>query len=896
MKKREILIPVILTDILSSIVYLLFQLFPYGELTLAWCDARQQVVPLLLDLKDMLCGEQSVFLNLQNAGGMDMWGVLFFFVTSPLHLLTAFVPDEGMFGFFNILVVMKLMLCAASAYWFFRKKFSELGVGLASALALMYAFCGFNMMFYQNVIWLDTAYLFPVLLMGLDRLLREGKPGLYIGVLCAELFVNYYMSYMVVLFLLIGSGLYLCMCCSRAERRRGALLFILSSAVAACLTACIWLPCLGAYLESARGSNLLQNLKRSRVLPSLVTTIPLLFCTGIFVPSLVFFPYQRMKKRPELTWILIMAILMILPLCLEPINKIWHTGSYQCFPARYGYITSFLMLMTAACSLAEILRSKAAQPAPESVQDSTRTGVRMMAASVICVACVALLAAFLLPYMQEEKETMNAYTTGLWGDAESFRTLGYAAAAVSAVYLIVLALGRLGWLHKGALAAALLGVLLVESVFNGGVYMGYPAADQSGYNDILDLGQHLQEQGFYRVKTQRREVEANWMGAAGLPTLSHYTSLTGEDYLFSMKKLGYSAYWMEADSQGGTQFTDALLSNLYTVKRIPEVAAGDTVVYQNTRYALIQNPYRLPSALISDVSWPAVSQMGTGDRFEAQNHLYQSLMGTQDNLFVRYDPAEWKNLTYENGKIALAEGEKIGMITYYIHVEGRKTLYFDCFGGRYTTRLSEAENGACTVMVNNRLLESDYPAKKINGILELGTFEDEEVKIEIGISKNISPASFGVAGLAEETMQNLEKEARGTELEIQGSTVRAYVQNGRAGQTILIPLAYHKGYEARINGEKAQVNEALSGFMSVTLVSGENRIELTYHTPGLRLGLGISVFGLCAAGLLLWKRRRVAAYKGRCYKIAGVLPYLWLVGMIAVIYIMPMVVARGGWK
>ena len=113
---------------------------------------------------------------------------------------------------------------------------------------------------------------------------------------------------------------------------------------------------------------------------------------------------------------------------------------------------------------------------------------------------------------------------------------------------------------------------------------------------------------------------------------------------------------------------------------------------------------------------------------------------------------------------------------------------------------------------------------------------------------------------------------------------------------MLIPLAYHKGYEVRINGEKAQVNEALSGFMSVTLVSGENRIELTYHTPGLRQGLGISVFGLCAAGLLLWKRKRITAYKGRCCKIAGALPYLWLLGMIAVIYIMPMLVARGGWK
>ena len=70
MKKREILIPVLMTGILSSIIYLYFGLFPYGELTLAWCDARQQVVPLLMDLKDMISGEQSIFLNLQNAGGI----------------------------------------------------------------------------------------------------------------------------------------------------------------------------------------------------------------------------------------------------------------------------------------------------------------------------------------------------------------------------------------------------------------------------------------------------------------------------------------------------------------------------------------------------------------------------------------------------------------------------------------------------------------------------------------------------------------------------------------------------------------------------------------------------------------------------------------------------------
>ena len=45
------------------VVLLLFGicgLYPLGEKTLAWCDMRQQVAPLLLDLKNILKGEDSI--------------------------------------------------------------------------------------------------------------------------------------------------------------------------------------------------------------------------------------------------------------------------------------------------------------------------------------------------------------------------------------------------------------------------------------------------------------------------------------------------------------------------------------------------------------------------------------------------------------------------------------------------------------------------------------------------------------------------------------------------------------------------------------------------------------------------------------------------------------------
>ena len=894
------MIPVLMTCILSSIIYLYFGLFPYGELTLAWCDARQQVVPLLMDLKDMISGEQSIFLNLQNAGGMDLWGVLFFFVASPLHLLVALVSKENMFDLFNILVMLKMMLAAGTAFLYFRRRFSRLGAGLTSVLASMYAFSGFCLMFYQNVIWLDTAYLFPLLLYGLDRLFQEQKPGLYIGVLCAELFVNYYLCYMVVIFLLLYSGLYLTMCCSRGERRRGVVLFILSSAGAALLTAVIWLPCLLQFFTSARGTNLLDSLRSSPWFPSLETTVPLLFCTGIFLPAIFFFPYKKMGKQPELPFLLIMSLLLTLPLVLEPINRIWHTGSYQCFPARYGYMTVCFLLMVSGAAMEDILerRRKKEDPEEDRFLRAEREGKRAVAASLICVGCVILLAAFLIPYLETHREVLEAYTSSLWGDEESFAALFVAFLPTAVGYGLCLLTGRLGWLSRQGLAVALGAVFAVEAFFCGGVYMGYPASDQSGYEDVLDLGENLNASGFYRVKTKGREIEANWMGAAGLPTLSHYTSLTGEDYLFTLKKLGYSSYWMEADSQGGTAFTDALLSNRYAVVYENEIEADDTVVYANETYAVIESGWKLPSGLIADASIQELAQVSSGDRFEAQNEIYQKLSGTEEELFVRYEPTSTRNLTYTASEagisLQLEEGSRVGMLTYEIYVEGRQTLYFDCFGGRYTTHLSEAEHDSCMIMVNHRVHTGSYPVKKENGILELGTFEDETVVIEIQIDENMTPASFGVVGLPEDRMEQWTETAQGTEWTIQGNTANAYVENGQQGQTLLLMLPYREGYTVTINGETVEAYEVLGNFIGIELREGVNQIEVVYHTRGLLAGGILSILGIAWIFALQYFRKIIVSAKGAGMRIMGILPEIWLAVMVVGVYVMPLLLARGG--
>ena len=69
------LIPALFTVCVLFAVFFKSGLYPFGEGSIAWCDMRQQCIPLLDDLKDILDGKESVLFNMKNASGMNFWGV-----------------------------------------------------------------------------------------------------------------------------------------------------------------------------------------------------------------------------------------------------------------------------------------------------------------------------------------------------------------------------------------------------------------------------------------------------------------------------------------------------------------------------------------------------------------------------------------------------------------------------------------------------------------------------------------------------------------------------------------------------------------------------------------------------------------------------------------------------
>lgn len=829
--------------LLMSVVFLLYQLFPFAQNTLSWCDMNQQVVPILLEFKDILAGEGNLLLNMGNAGGMNFWGVFLFFISSPFSFLVAFVDKQDMMVFMNILVTLKMMVCAFTASWFFRKRFSELGEGLTAVLGVMYAFSGYTMMFYQNVVWLDMMYLFPLLLLGIERMLTLRKPLMYCLVLSAMVTVNFYLSYMVVLFTVLAAALYILICLPREERKPGIVLFSASSLVSALLTAVIWLPALKQYLASARGNDLLQNLSSGEFVTNIFTVVPFLFCTAAVFACLPFLALRTHRRSRHLKYVMALFLLMLLPFFIEPINKIWHTGSYQAFPVRYGYITTFLGLILAAAALQKT--------EPHPLRRPTLP---------VAVALVGTLAAFagsLLLLTATHQDDMAQYSRSLWGNKDSFTYLLIAFLVVFVCYFVAVYLYKFRRISKPLFLVVLCLLTAGECVFNAGVYIGSTSESVAGYQRLVDLADRLPDDGFYRVKADKKYFDVNMMGGLGYNSLSHYTSLNSEHYLYAMKKLGYSSYWMEVNSNNGTLLTDALFSNQYTIAAWDKQTPLGESVYQNSTYSIIKNQLFLPMGLKINGDLSQMEFLPDGERADIQESLYRTLLGGEGRLCTRYEPSETQNLLFGHSTRYILQRDNLSeesSLTYSISVQGRQVLYLDCFDA-LSNRLKEPINDSIQVMVNGTVLEKSYPNQRSNGLYELGLFEDEQVEITLFLLRDITAKSFGVFGMDVDKLSKAVDQAQGVEVLVDGSTLAASCQ-GEDGESLSLFLPYDEGFTATRNGSPVDIFRINDAFMAIPLQQGNNEIQLRFRPSGFNIGLVLSGAGLLLlVALWLWYQR-----------------------------------------
>lgn len=860
-------------------VYGIHGLYPFGSLSVSWCDMDQQVVPLLMDFKDILLGKGNMLLNMNNAGGMNFWGVFFFFLASPFSFLVLFVEKGDMLSFMNILVMLKMGMTAVCASIFFNSCFKKLNVPSVTALSIAYAFCGFSLLFYQNVIWLDMVWSFPLLLLSIQTLLEKRKPLFFIVMLSLSMVMNYYIGYMLVIFILIGVPLWIMMCTEKEGRKQVSLLFILSCAIAAAITAVVWLPSLVQYMQSARGStSLFDSLASGDLYGPYTTKSLLLLATPVMFASLPFIPFKEETNKRKLLWTLVMFLLTLTASVFEPVNKMWQTGNYMSFPLRYGYMIAFLGLILCAYVINNHYDNGRFGGTPSAFLWGALTVIAVKFSSTIMI--------------DDYYSTITKFSRSLWGDDKSFHLLTVWCLVSIFAFTLLFALLKMRKFSKRVFSVFLCLAVIYGCAFNGRVYLGASEQEDLNFRIEMDLSDKITDESFVRVKTRNKYFDVNQIGAMGYNSLSHYTSLTDKSYMFAMKKIGYSSYWMEVNSNGGSLITDAILRNQYTISKNTAFAHSDRLIYQNDTYCIIKSAFDIPAGVLLNASPAEYEYLPDIERSDMQDYLFRLYTGSDKSIVTKYEPERISsvNFAYTDSLYTFTLNEGSGKLYYDIWIEGNQSLYFDAFKD-ISNSLKEALNDSFSVSVNGTTIQSSYPSQSSNGLLYLGDYEDELVSVTVTVKKDALASSFGVFSVNADTFKEEIANIAGCDINVNGNKITANVSS-EADRYLYLCLPYMDGYSAKVNGKTVSVSRINDAFIAIPVSAGENSITLTYFPVGFIAGLIISIVGVILLALLLVFLRLMK--EDFCNGVVGKISYIAVIvaeiGTVVLVYIMPLFV------
>ncbi len=573
MKKR---IEPIAIYALASTVPALVMLWAYASLGFApWGDKTVLISDMSTQYVEFFCALKNgdLFFSWSKALGTGYIGVISYYVSSPLSLLTLLCPNEEMPMGLMLLTVLKIALAGLSFAAFIRRRFPACGWAAAIG-ALCYALMSYNVIYAMCVMWLDALIWLPMILLALERILAGRGAGPFIAALTVCFISTWYISYMIGIF----CCLYLAARVVAVKPDRRALVwiggrFFGGAACALGLTAWLWLPTfLAMFNGKFSGGNVdydslfacdplafLDQLQPKQYSSIAYAALPYVFCgTAVLVLAVAYFCFSRFSAREQIANGVVLAILTA-SLLLSPLDKMWHLFQRpNWFPFRYSFLFSFFLIYLAMGA-------------------------------------------------------MDAILSGLRG-----RRLWAGRAALVALGLFTVA-------ELGGNAQYLLGRL--EGQFVSASYQEY--RDYYSANaSLVSAAQADGGDGFFRMGATEDRGHNSPL-SFGYPGLTHYSSLYNYDVNQLTKRLGFAQSWFWCACYGSTPVTDAFLDVKYVISR-GEVPGYEPVA-QAGEYTLWENPSVLPLAVLARGDGLALEGASP---FERQNSLLGGLLGRQAAAFT----------------------------------------------------------------------------------------------------------------------------------------------------------------------------------------------------------------------------------------------------------------------
>ncbi|MBE6782756.1 MAG: hypothetical protein E7536_01935 [Ruminococcaceae bacterium] len=867
--------------LLTLLIAYCYNMIPFENFTILRMDLYHQYGPLFAELYERIKGGESLLYSWNAGGGSSFLGNFYNYLSSPLSLIILLFSHENIPVAIGVMIFAKAVFASATFTYYLKKSLKRHSY-ITAGFGVLYAFSGYFIAYYWNLMWLDAFVMLPLVLLGIERIINRGKPMMFILSLAATMFSNYYMAYMVCLFSVFYFLYYYFAHYSisdsladirfpyekdkpsnkgyfykiRSSRFLGSgVTFAFGAITAALCVAFALLPTYfilkacsatsGTFPEELQMYNSVFDILANHlasVEPTIrssgVDVLPNVYCsimTVMLVP--LFYFTKTISLREKISTTVLLGVLYV-SFNTNYLNYIWHGFHFpNDLPYRFSFMYTFVILVIAFKTL---MRIKEFSP-----KELLGIGFGTV----------------LFVIMVEEIGSKNV-------DDDSV-LISLAFAIIYSVGFYLLSNKKF---NRQATSLFILCCLISEyAIASTDNYvmnqeLKYYSTD---YSDFVEIKETIDEEhgndNIYRMELTnlRTRMDPCWYDYNGV---SIFSSMAYEKLSNLQQNLGmYGNYINSYTYNMQTPVYNAMFSLEYIVNNSSEVIMNEDLfdyIDKNKTFTAYENKYSLPIAYMVDdmmKEWDYAHY----NPFVVQEDYFECATGI-DDVFIEEpifditgygvsdltNPSDGSNCFWFTADATDGTGE----ITILIMPEETKNLYL---------YVDTSDLGTLTVEYQGRQKTQD--ASDEHYILDLGVCEKNEVvTLKFTVNEGVT------SGYCDFMLRSvdMDKFLEGYEiLKNQSLSVKEFTDTKISG-TITAPedgvlytsIPYDEGWQITVDGAVVETEEMFpigEALLGIHLEKGKHEIDFKYTPQGLKIGICMSIAGLIILLLYFFVVRKI---------------------------------------
>lgn len=830
---------------------------PFGGKCLVVVDGVHQYLPFFSEYQEKLKHISDIQYTFDVGMGNNFISLWSYYLSSPFNLIILLCAKSHLPMALNIIISSKIILASLTFAYFLihHGKKSEKSVGVI-AFSLLYAFSSYVVGYYWNLMWLDCIFIFPIIILGMEKMMEHRDSRMYLLALLYAFICNYYISFMICMFLVLWFFTYRFK--SIADFFFKGVRFAVSSLIAAAMGAVVLLPAYKGIMTTASAEFELPDWEfygsfadtlRSHLFCSEVLTNQIgdagtnLYCGLITILfALIFFMMSGISREKKVKYLLLLVLLVVSFNNIE-LNYIWHGFHNQYgIPNRFAFLYIFVLLLMAF----EVYKKR----------DNIKLPM------VLIAYTVSMLFVIFCYYNAETVYENRTYIL---------------TAVIFTVYLVLMVL-YCRMRNKEVFLYIIVFMAIFEMAANGLFGFSQDGSSEPDYyygdtDAVMELKKRneVRETNFYRsdVLLPKFVDEATWYN---LRSVGIFGSTVRGEMVDIMGDLGFYTGANEYLYYGATPVTNALFGVKYVYTRENDYVNVDShMVHTDSepsgddKISIYENPYILPVGYMVNDEILDFETLDNGP-FTVQNELSGALTGIEPVFVSIFDDMDVNvygtnmditlvddnNATYKN-----ANGSARGDMIYKVPED--MDLYMSCRGSNVHK---------IALLIDGKEVAYDRYQGQIFHIGEMKAGQMVDIQFEISDEEDLSGELYCYPmKYLEDQFQAFYNSLLDRSMEVESVSDTNISGKIRAGKNeiFMTSIPYDDGWKVYCDGEEMETYILLNGFLGADIPEGEHEIKLVYHSPGIKAGLIMTIVGIVLFAVLIYiesKDRAVNADNG----------------------------------